>query len=354
MQDFCPSINLSIGRTGGGLASLLLAGVASLALSSPVHAGFLDIVPTFDSSITSQPGAAAIEGAINNAIGAVESNITSPNNLTVSIDFQAITSGLGQSSTFVTDLSYFQYYNAFKAVATQPNQLTALASLGTAPTGPGSGNPVNSNTSVQVTLPEARNLGFSTSPVPFDSTIGLNTTITSPPNALGGSTFSLQAVANHEIDEVLGIGGTGSTLTGTGSLTGPVGDLDLFRYDANGSRSYSNADPNQPYFSIDGGATALSFFNQVVGADFADWQSDPDHAGFGPQVQDAFGTPGVNVALGPNEITAFNAIGYQELAAVPAPQIGFGFPAFLAVGGLLFGAKLLQRSRRGNGLFDAA
>jgi hypothetical protein len=52
----------------------------------------------------------------------------------------------------------------------------------------------------------------------------------------------------------------------------------------------------------------------------------------------------VNVALGPNEITAFNAIGYD---VVPAPQIGFGFPAFLAVGGLLFGAKLLRRSRRG-------
>jgi hypothetical protein len=352
MHEFCPSIKLSIGRTGGGLASLLLAGVASLALSGPAHAT-LTIIPTFDSSITSQPGSAAIEGAINNAISAVTSNITSPNNISVSIDFQAMTTGLGQSTTFITDLSYFQYYNAFKAVATQPNQLTALASLGTAPTGPGSGNPVNGNTSVQVTLPEARNLGFSTSPVPFDSTIGLNTSITSPPNALAGN-FSLQAVANHEIDEVLGIGGTGSTLTGTGSLTGPVGDLDLFRYDANGSRSYSNADPNQPYFSINGGATALSFFNQVVGADFADWQSDPDHAGFGPQVQDAFATPGVNVALGPNEITAFNAIGYQELAAVPAPQIGFGFPAFLAVGGLLFGAKLLQRSRRGNGLFGVA
>jgi hypothetical protein len=203
---------------------------------------------------------------------------------------------------------------------------------------------------VQVTLPEARNLGFNVSSGTFDSTIGLNTTITSPPNALGGSTFSLQAVANHEIDEVLGIGGTGSTLTGTGSLTGPVGDLDLFRY-ANGSRSYSNADPNQPYFSINGGATALSFFNQVVGADFADWQSDPDHAGFGPQVQDAFATPGVNVALGPNEITAFNAIGYD---VVPAPLIGFGFPTFLAVGGLLFGAKLLQRPRRGIGRFDVA
>ena len=39
---------------------------------------------------------------------------------------------------------------------------------------------------------------------------------------------------------------------------------------------------------------------------------------------------------------------------VPAPLIGFGLPVFLAVGGLWFGAKLLERSRRGAGLFDVA
>ena len=36
---------------------------------------------------------------------------------------------------------------------------------------------------------------------------------------------------------------------------------------------------------------------------------------------------------------------------VPAPSIGFGLPVFLAVGGLWFGARLLERSRRGAGLF---
>jgi hypothetical protein len=39
---------------------------------------------------------------------------------------------------------------------------------------------------------------------------------------------------------------------------------------------------------------------------------------------------------------------------VPAPLIGFGLPVFLAVGGLFFGAKLLQRSRWGAGLFNVA
>lgn len=37
---------------------------------------------------------------------------------------------------------------------------------------------------------------------------------------------------------------------------------------------------------------------------------------------------------------------YNYTAAVPAPLIGRGLPVLLAVGGLLFGAKLLERGRR--------
>jgi hypothetical protein len=46
------------------------------------------------------------------------------------------------------------------------------------------------------------------------------------------------------------------------------------------------------------------------------------------------------------------AIG-RDPQTVPAPLIGFGLPVFLAVGGLWFGAKLLERSRRGAGLVGA-
>jgi hypothetical protein len=162
--------------------------------------------------------------------------------------------------------TYFQYYNGFKSVATQPNQLTALASLGPAPINNSSGNPVNGNTSMNIGSAEGRNIGLNTPGVilpnsnidlattggTFDGEIGLATGITFPPATNNGSNFSLQAVATHEIDEVLGIGGPGSTLSGSGSLTGPVGALDLYRYDASGSRSYSNNDPKQPYFSING------------------------------------------------------------------------------------------------------
>ena len=258
--------------------------VVSLGALIPAHAGSITIDPTFDSSLTSPE-----QGAITAAISNIEADITSPHSLTVNIYFTSMGSGLGESLTTLYQPTYDTYYNALKAVATQPDQLTALASLGAAPTGSGSANPVNGSTAVDITSAEGRNLGFNTpgnitvGSGTYDSEISLNTSITSPPNGLSGF-YGLEAVANHEIDEALGIGGTGSTL-GNGDLTGPVGDLDLYRYTCSSmqytagvgyscpsgdvSRSYSTVSNTTPYsyFSIDGGLTVLSFFNQLSGAD---------------------------------------------------------------------------------------
>jgi hypothetical protein len=55
-----------------------------------------------------------------------------------------------------------------------------------------------------------------------------------------------------------------------------------------------------------------------------------------------------------NDFAVGTLLSVNPTVAVPAPLIGFGLPVFLAVGGLLFGAKLLERSRRGAGLFDVA
>jgi hypothetical protein len=286
---------------------------------APAYASTLTINGTFDSSITSLPNAGAIEGAINLAISTIEGDIASPRNITVAIDFQNMNSGLGESTTSPVTVSYFRYYNALKAIATSPDQLTALASLGVAPVNNASLNPVNGTNLITLTTAEARNLGFSgdqgTLLGSFDTVIALNTAITSPPNGLDGN-YSLESVAMHELDESLGIGGTGSNL---GKLGG-VGDLDLYRYSAPGVRSYTTDPSAVSYFSIDGGNTVLSYFDQVGGADYADWASDPVPPGFPVQVQNAFGQPGADPTLGPNELIAFESIGYSEITTAPEPS----------------------------------
>lgn len=305
------------------------------------RADSLTITPTFDSSITSQAGAAGIEGAINSAIGAIESDIFSPNNITVNIYFRTEGSGLGNSLTGIYEATYDQYYNAYKAVATNPDQLTALASLGMPPTSSGSPNPVNGSAYVEITSAEGRNLGFNTPAATvvgagkYDSQISLNTTITYPPNLNNGSNYGLQAVATHEIDEALGIGGTGSFIGSNLFGNNGVGDLDLYRYSAPGGRSYSTIQTTSPYsyFSINGGTTVLSYFNQTSGSDYGDWLSNPIPAGYGPQVQDAFGVPGTNPPLGVNELTAFEAIGYGLTStAPPTPEPPTGSLMLIGIG----------------------
>lgn len=302
-------------------ALALVASVVAAGVSTPAHAS-LTIVPTFDPSIASVPGA---EGAIDAAITTLETDISSPKNISVSIYFANMSSGLGESTTSLASMAYYTYYNAFEKIATQPNQLTALASLGPAP-GVNTPNPVNGTPNIFVSSAEARNLGFNVpgsltvNNLDFDSEIHLNTSITSPPNGLGGN-YGLESVAQHEIDEALGIGGIGSFLGKTAGFATGVGDLDLYRYSAAGVRSYVTTDTTNPlsYFSIDGGTTVLSYFNQTSGADYGDWLSDPIPSGFSPQVQDAFGEPGTDPALGPNELIALNAIGYDLTSPPPSP-----------------------------------
>jgi hypothetical protein len=65
------------------------------------------------------------------------------------------------------------------------------------------------------------------------------------------------------------------------------------------------------------------------------------------------GTAGFELTNGSGGVVPFSIDPYvftESLAAVPAPLIGFGFPVFLAAGGLWVGAKLLARARRAAGL----
>ena len=283
------------------------------------------INPTFESSITSNPNAATIEAGIDQAISNIESFIANP--ITVRIEFGSMNTGLGQSSTFTNDLSYSQYRSDLaNNQILSSNDSLALASLPVAST-----NPVNGNAEVVLTLPNLRAIGqtaLGNNGGGFDSTItlnlsDLNLSRTGPQDS---TKYDLQAVTTHEIDEVLGIGGAGSILSASGPTvpTDPVGSMDLFRFASSGARSFTTSATATAYFSINSGATKLTNFNQNGSGDFGDWATGPT-----PQVQDAFGTPGVDVNLGPNELTALDVIGYN-LVAVPEPGSGT-----LLVSGLL-------------------
>jgi hypothetical protein len=63
---------------------------------------------------------------------------------------------------------------------------------------------------------------------------------------------------------------------------------------------------------------------------------------------------GANIPSGANfdlQFGSFNAA--DHLTTVPAPLIGGGLPVLLAVGGILFGAKLLERSKKRRSLGTA-
>ena len=179
---------------------------------------------------------------------------------------------------------------------------------------------------------ELRALGYTgVAPVGgFDGTITLNTALTNPGSPGSSLNYNLMSVAEHEIDEVLGLGSDDS---GTGFFADPAPE-DLFRYDSSGNRSYTTNPLAQAYFSINGSTLLAQFDNQGDGGDWGDWQSNPLPAGVAAKVQDAYATPGSNPFLSLNspEVTALDAEGYNLVS--PAPEPGTIFLSLSALAGL--------------------
>jgi hypothetical protein len=262
----------------------------------------LQFVVTFDSSITGNRHATEIENSIYYDLDALEHIVLAP--VTVTIEFASVSTGLGGAATYYNTEPYSQYRSDLtKQAKLSSYDKQALASLPVSAT-----NPVNGAADVNMTLPLLRATGepgLGNTGDHVDSTIMLNTSLMnlSRHGKQDASKYDLQAVAMHEICEVLGVGGAGDGLT-----SGQVGPTDLFRYSADGVRSYTTDPTATPYFSIDSGATNLGYYNQDSGGDYGDW----DHA-LNPeaQVQDAFATPGLQLNLDHNEKTALDVVGYQ-------------------------------------------
>ncbi len=331
-------------RCGGRESKFLAVAFLVLAGSGGARADLV-IVPTFDSTITSDANAVTIEAGINAAISRIESYIASP--VTVAITFkEGSGAGVGGSAPVFSTLAYNPYLfrlNNNQVVSTADS--IAAANL---PAGPN--NPVDGNVSMTMTMPLCRALGIAVFPSGGqpDCTITLETSVMNLSRSGGQnpSFVDLQSVTAHEIDEALGIGGSGSAVGITTS--GPVDPLDLFRFSATGVRSFSTLTSAKAYLSINGGATNIVNFNQHgSGSDYGDWGDGVVPADGLPNgvanVQDAYVTPGVDIDVGAKELVALDVVGWNltasglalESSAVPEPATC----GILAVGGLMLAAR---------------
>jgi hypothetical protein len=268
----------------------------------------LVIVPTFDSSITSDPNAATIESTINTAIQFYQARFSDP--ITVTVEFQEITTAglFGHSSWWYYNISYSQYLTALQQDSATSNDTVALANLSS-----GTSNPVTGTSTMRVKTANLRAVGITglNSGISggYDGVIGLHTSeLNLSRVSINPSKGDLLATVEHELDEVLGLG---SALDE--NVTNPFPE-DLFRYTSTGSHTFITNGDNA-YFSIDG-TNFPARFNQIAGEDYGDWWVAGAHV---PQVQDAFATDGAT----PNpktELIALDVIGYN-LLPVPQPAI---------------------------------
>jgi len=301
---------------------VLIALGLSPILSVPAHASTaFTITPTFAASITSDANAGAIENTINMAIQSYENLFSNPINVT--IEFQEMSSGLGESEKNLYSISYSNFYTAYASNAASNNDPAASTALAAGVVPNQTDNPVTGSANLAMTTADINALGIScpgcTGPSGFDGIVSLNTHITTPGSPGSSLAYYLLPVVYHEIDEVLGLG---SSLDQRFQTTNPSVE-DLFRYASNGSRSYTTNTSAQAYFSVNGSTDLAQFDNQHDGGDWGDWQSNPLPTGVLPQVQDAFATAGANPALGV-EITALEAIGYDLSEPEPGTLILLG------------------------------
>ena len=253
----------------------------------------LTIHPTFDSSITGNPNAAAIQAMINRTIAIYESLFSDP--ITIQIRFRYATTGpdgsplphgaVSQSDTTLYTIPWNTYISALRADARTSNDNIANASL--------PGNALSPN--IRPASANGRAVGLNTPPAmfangsvgqggPYDGIVTLNSSkpfqFSRPVN---GNNFDAQRITEHEIDEVIGLGSR------IGDNSNDLRPQDLFSWSSAGHRNITSSGTR--YFSINGGVTNIVGFNQDPDGDFGDWLSAPCPQAH-PYPQNAFSCTG--------------------------------------------------------------
>ena len=94
------------------------------------------------------------------------------------------------------------------------------------------------------------------------------------------------------------------------SFGGTPWSADMFRYDQNGSRTYTTDTSGHAYLSLDGTTDIVEYnqFGRNNGGDWGDWIDQRP-----PQVQDWVGDPGVSIDMGNSELTLLDVVGYDRI-----------------------------------------
>lgn len=281
-----------------GLATSETFAVATPAATTPPPAAPSGLVinVTYDSSVSSAPS--GFTAAINAAVAYLEKEFTNSMTLNLRVGYGEVggttigAGALGESETNYDVVSYATLHSALLSHATQPDQVTAAATLPT--TSPGTANFMVANA-------EAKALGLMASNgTALDGAIGISSTyaMTYDPNnrAVTGA-YDAIGVMEHEITEVMGR--TQSLPTGSGYNS----PLDLFRYSSPGVRDLV---PGAGSFSINGTTLLQTYNNPLTGGDAADWASSVVGDSFGS------GRAGVASLVSAVDLQEMNVLGYTR------------------------------------------
>ncbi|HXQ02781.1 MAG TPA: NF038122 family metalloprotease, partial [Candidatus Udaeobacter sp.] len=292
-----------------------------MSVTTVATAGMI-IHATFDSSITNNPNAAAIEAMINRAISIYESLFSDP--ITIEILYRYSTAGpdgtplpagtLSQSDSIIYMIPWDVYINALRADARTNNDILANASL-----------PATAlSATIKPKGPNGRAIGLNTPPAmfangtlgdggPFDGIVTLNSSapfqFTRP---VSGNNFDAQNGTEHETDEII-------ALTSRANIS-DLRPQDLFSWSSASVRNISTTGAR--YFSINGGFTNIVNFNQNPSMDLGDWLSTACPQAH-PYVQNAAGCRGQSsdvTATSPEGIN-LDVVGY-DLVTAPRAAVG--------------------------------
>lgn len=292
-------------RSSGTRPRSVLLGAGALTgllLTASGAARAVTITPSFDASVTAQTNAAEIEDGFTTAANMIGGTLANPVSVRIGVSWGSVggqampASALGASlDPLYGYFSYSQVKSWLGAAASTAADQTAIAYL---PANPAAGN--------RYVIPsaEAKALGLvSGNGGSTDGYIGFGTGAPytfNDANGVAAGTYDFVSVAGHEIEEVLGrISGLSSA---SPSYATP---FDLFRYTAPGASSFDYG--AAAYFSLDGGATDLGWFNNAGSGDRSDWAS----TGSTLDLQDAYSYPGLQLQLSAADLDALDALGWN-------------------------------------------